>query len=110
MINDERRSRRSVSVRLPPFIVSLLLFVAGALGAGDSKDDAAASTSNNNNNNRSSVGVRLLFVCLALLAAVAFSIFLYKVWQKKKRADQHARLLKLFEDDDELEVELGIRD
>ncbi|KAF3957008.1 hypothetical protein CMV_017932 [Castanea mollissima] len=29
---------------------------------------------------------------------------------KKKRAEQHARLLKLFEDDDELEVELGIRD
>uniref|UniRef100_A0A7N0TBV0 Transmembrane protein n=1 Tax=Kalanchoe fedtschenkoi TaxID=63787 RepID=A0A7N0TBV0_KALFE len=102
LMNDE--CRRSVSVRFPTVIVSLLLFVSGSLGAGDSKDDSS------NSNNKSSVGVRLLLVCLALLAAVAFSVFLYKVWQKKKRADQHARLLKLFEDDDELEVELGIRD
>uniref|UniRef100_A0A7N2RDW3 Uncharacterized protein n=1 Tax=Quercus lobata TaxID=97700 RepID=A0A7N2RDW3_QUELO len=28
--------------------------------------------------------------------------------KKKKREKQHARLLKLFEDDDELEVEVGI--
>ncbi|URD83670.1 hypothetical protein MUK42_23225 [Musa troglodytarum] len=28
-----------------------------------------------------------------------------KMWQKKKREEQHARLLKLFEEDDELEVE-----
>jgi len=37
-------------------------------------------------------------------------MLLIKIWQKKKREEQHARLLKLFEDDDELEVELGIRD
>ncbi|KAL2939445.1 Aprataxin [Bienertia sinuspersici] len=33
-----------------------------------------------------------------------------KLWQKKKREEQYARLLKLFEEDDELEVELGLRD
>ncbi|KAH0731833.1 hypothetical protein KY289_003021 [Solanum tuberosum] len=31
-------------------------------------------------------------------------------WQKKKREEQYARLLKLFEEDDELELELGLRD
>ncbi|KAH0776427.1 hypothetical protein KY290_007838 [Solanum tuberosum] len=33
-----------------------------------------------------------------------------QIWQKKKREEQQARLLKLFEEDDDLEVELGIRD
>ncbi|KAJ9538165.1 hypothetical protein OSB04_030898 [Centaurea solstitialis] len=32
------------------------------------------------------------------------------LWQKKKRDEQYARLLKLFEQDDELELELGLRD
>ncbi|XP_074568477.1 uncharacterized protein LOC141825014 isoform X2 [Curcuma longa] len=30
--------------------------------------------------------------------------------KKRKREEQHARLLKLFEEDNELEVELGLRD
>lgn len=56
------------------------------------------------------VGIRIAIICLGLVAGAAFSVFLFKIWQKKKREEQHARLLKLFEDDDELEVELGIRD
>ncbi|KAL8511982.1 hypothetical protein ACS0TY_018444 [Phlomoides rotata] len=52
----------------------------------------------------------VLFVILGLLAIGAFSVFLYKLWQRKKREEQHTRLLKLFKEDDELEVELGIRD
>lgn len=47
---------------------------------------------------------------LGVAAVLGFCVFLFKIWQKKKREEQHARLLKLFEDDDELEVELGIRD
>lgn len=56
------------------------------------------------------IGIRIVIICLGLVAGAAFSVFLFKIWQKKKREEQHARLLKLFEDDDELEVELGIRD
>lgn len=37
-------------------------------------------------------------------------LFFFKIRQKKKREEQQARLLKLFEEDDDLEVELGIRD
>lgn len=40
---------------------------------------------------------------------ILFSFFLFKFWQKKWE-EQHARLLKLFEEDDELELELGLRD
>ncbi|KAG2710150.1 hypothetical protein I3843_04G011800 [Carya illinoinensis] len=57
-----------------------------------------------------SIGLKVALVCLGLVAVVGFSVLLFKIWQKKKREEQHARLLKLFEDDDELEVELGIRD
>lgn len=59
---------------------------------------------------RSSVGRNILIVLLGVVAVIVFGVFLFKLWQRKKREEQHARLLKLFEDDDELEVELGMRD
>ncbi|CAJ1963780.1 unnamed protein product [Sphenostylis stenocarpa] len=52
-------------------------------------------------------------IAIALIALVLFSLFsfgLFKLWRKKKREEQYARLLKLFEEDDELELELGLRD
>ncbi|KAI3464313.1 hypothetical protein Pfo_020976 [Paulownia fortunei] len=78
----------------------------------------SSSTSDSSNNNKaaskkssgSSTPLVILIICLGLLAVGAFSVFLFKLWQRKKREEQHARLLKLFEQDDELEVELGIRD
>ena len=56
------------------------------------------------------MGIKIIIVCLGVVTVIAFCVFLFKLWQKKKREEQHARLLKLFEDDDELEVELGMRD
>ncbi|VAH19334.1 unnamed protein product [Triticum turgidum subsp. durum] len=55
-------------------------------------------------------GQTVLFVLLGIGAAGLLSFFLFKYWQKKKREEQHARLLKLFEEDDDIEVELGLRD
>lgn len=55
-------------------------------------------------------GQTVLFVLLGIGGATAIGFFLFKYWQKKKREEQHARLLKLFEEDDELEVELGFRE
>uniref|UniRef100_M1CBL4 Uncharacterized protein n=1 Tax=Solanum tuberosum TaxID=4113 RepID=M1CBL4_SOLTU len=69
---------------------------------GTKVDTHAASSSN--------TGSTVLIVCLALVAVVLLSFFLFKFWQKKKREEQYARLLKLFEEDDELELELGLRD
>ncbi|QHN99943.1 uncharacterized protein DS421_13g402230 [Arachis hypogaea] len=57
---------------------------------------------------KSSMGIKIIIVCLSVVALLALSVFLFKLWQKKRREAQHARLLKLFEDDDELEVELDI--
>ncbi|KQK06201.1 uncharacterized protein LOC100828190 [Brachypodium distachyon] len=55
-------------------------------------------------------GQTVLLVLLGIGAAILVSFFLFKYWQKKKREEQHARLLKLFEEDDDIEVELGLRD
>lgn len=56
------------------------------------------------------MGLKIIIICLIVVTVVLFCVLLFKLWQKKKRAEQHARLLKLFEEDDELEVELGMRD
>ncbi|KAJ9552372.1 hypothetical protein OSB04_016417 [Centaurea solstitialis] len=69
----------------------------------DTKGDAPASPRRKN-------GPKLLLICIALAAVVGLSAFLFKLWQKKKREEQYARLLRLFEEDDELELELGLRD
>ncbi|XP_047315049.1 uncharacterized protein LOC124918998 [Impatiens glandulifera] len=58
----------------------------------------------------SSTGSKIAVICLVIIAAVSLSFFLFKLWQKKKREAQYARLLKLFEEDDELELELGLQD
>ena len=57
-----------------------------------------------------SSGHKALYIVLAVAAVVVLCFFLYKIWERKKREEQHARLLRLFEEDDELELELGLRD
>jgi flagellar basal body-associated protein FliL len=86
----------------------LLIFI---LGRGD---DSIASKNGTRteipSKSKSKTGQTVLFVLLGIGGAAAIGFFLFKYWQKKKREEQHARLLKLFEEDDELEVELGLRD
>lgn len=36
------------------------------------------------------------------------AVAVYKFWQKKKREHDQVRFLKLFEDGDDIEVELGL--
>eukprot|EP00252_Welwitschia_mirabilis_P026083 TRINITY_DN8375_c0_g1_i3.p1 TRINITY_DN8375_c0_g1~~TRINITY_DN8375_c0_g1_i3.p1 ORF type:complete len:100 (-),score=11.61 TRINITY_DN8375_c0_g1_i3:345-644(-) len=55
-------------------------------------------------------GLNILIICLAIIAIIGIATLLYKMWQKRKREEQYARLLKLFEEDDELEAEMGLRD
>eukprot|EP01018_Ginkgo_biloba_P019859 Gb_28339 [translate_table: standard] len=67
--------------------------------------NSAASAKRNFN---SRLGIVIL--CASFVVLVAIVIVLYKLWEKKKREEQQARFLKLFEEDDDLEVELGLRD
>ncbi|KAH7663833.1 Concanavalin A-like lectin/glucanase domain-containing protein [Dioscorea alata] len=89
---------------------SISLHAIGGLAdnPATSKDSPKADTSSKSSSG--SVGREVLIICLAVVVVVGLSILLFKLWQKKKREEQHARLLRLFEEDDELEVELGLRD
>lgn len=76
----------------------------------DSSSPKNGTKSDGHASPRSSTGYKVLIICLVTVAVVLLSVFLFKFWQKKKREEQYARLLKLFEEDDELELELGLRD
>ncbi|KAF4346688.1 hypothetical protein CsatB_008142 [Cannabis sativa] len=92
------------SMQISSLLSSLLLLCVSGLATAI---DPAISKSESKS---SSAGIKVLIILLGLVAVIGFCVLLFKLWQKKKREEQHARLLKLFEDDDELEVELGIRD
>ncbi|KAG0518127.1 hypothetical protein BDA96_09G148500 [Sorghum bicolor] len=95
-----------------PAPVALFLLAASgicaqftAVLAGDPNDDKKAEAQP-----KGHTGKTILFVLLGVGAVILLSFFIFKYWQKKKREEQHARLLKLFEEDDDIEVELGLRD
>ncbi|XP_004506418.1 uncharacterized protein [Cicer arietinum] len=103
-----RRSPRN------PFLLALislhLQFLSGLAENNPSDPKSENKDANDHASRGSSTGLKILIVFLGLVSVIAFCVFLFKLWQRKKREEQHARLLKLFEDDDELEVELGMRD
>ncbi|CAL2236008.1 hypothetical protein PRUPE_1G549500 [Prunus persica] len=90
----------------------LLFSIATLFDSGLANDPPSPKNGNKASSSSSSgsVALKAVIVLLGVAAVLGFCVFLFKIWQKKKREEQHARLLKLFEDDDELEVELGIRD
>lgn len=52
-----------------------------------------------------------LILTLSILVSVVFivgSVTAYKFWQKRKREKEQARFLKLFEEVDDIEDELGL--
>ncbi|KAK9929825.1 hypothetical protein M0R45_026903 [Rubus argutus] len=91
------------SLQFLPFLLLSIPLLSDSALANDPKNEKKASSGG-------SVALKVVIVLLGVAAVVGFAVFLFRIWQKKKREEQHARLLKLFEDDDELEVELGIRD
>ncbi|PKI42452.1 uncharacterized protein LOC116203591 [Punica granatum] len=102
------RRRRSLQLSFLFCCFSLCLLS----GLADDPSSSSKNTANaaTDKSSGASAGLKVLIVFMGLVAVVAFLVFLFRLWQKKKRQEQQARFLKLFEDDDELEVELGIRD
>ncbi|TKV96764.1 hypothetical protein SEVIR_9G450900v4 [Setaria viridis] len=58
--------------------------------------------------NKASVPVIIVVSVLASVLVIIALFGGYKYWQKKKRERDHARFLKLFEEGDDLEDELGL--
>ncbi|KAL1214248.1 hypothetical protein V5N11_034774 [Cardamine amara subsp. amara] len=101
-------SSSGLSWRCLLFFASIgLHFVLGL--TGDSKNTNTGVNAESHTSS-SKTGTKVILILVGFVSVVIFSFFLYKLWQKKKRDEQYARLLKLFEEDDELEVELGLRD
>ncbi|KVH88519.1 hypothetical protein Ccrd_026628 [Cynara cardunculus var. scolymus] len=88
----------------------LLSLISAQFFSGFSDDSNSKNgTKVDAHSSSSRTGSIILIICIALVAVVGLSFFLFRLWQKKKRDEQYARLLKLFEQDDELELELGLR-
>uniref|UniRef100_A0A1J3H2F0 Transmembrane protein n=1 Tax=Noccaea caerulescens TaxID=107243 RepID=A0A1J3H2F0_NOCCA len=97
----------STSSHLLLFASICLQVVLGVSGDSQSSSTGAKAESHTSS---SKTSTKVILILVGFGAVAGFSFFLYKLWQKKKRDEQYARLLKLFEEDDELEVELGLRD
>ncbi|KAL3614470.1 hypothetical protein CASFOL_028251 [Castilleja foliolosa] len=95
-----------IGFRLWAFFSSICLLCVSAY----SDDSSTPKNGTKSESHGVGKGSKIALICLALLAVCLLSFFLFRFWQKKKREEQYARLLKLFEEDDELEVELGLRD
>ncbi|CAM6104820.1 unnamed protein product [Calypogeia fissa] len=63
----------------------------------DEKDDQGA-------------GLAFLIIVLVFVVLFALGVVAYTKWRQKQRRDQQARFVKMFEDDDELDAELGLKE
>jgi hypothetical protein len=55
-------------------------------------------------------GLIVAIVLFVLLSLGAFAFVAYTQWRRKQREAQQARFIKLYEDDDFLDDELGLKD
>nr|GLL32643.1 uncharacterized protein LOC109172036 [Ipomoea trifida]GMD24572.1 transmembrane protein, putative [Ipomoea batatas] len=97
-------------VLMRPSILSVVfsVFLWFIPGLADVSAPANSGTESPNHSSKKSTALVVLGVCLGVLALVGGAVIVFKFWQRKRREEQHARLLKLFEEDDDLNVELGI--
>ena len=78
--------------------------------SGSSDDSPASKDATKTEAHARTTTSIIVIVLIVLVVFSLLSFLLFKLWRKKKREEQYARLLKLFEEDDELELELGLRD
>lgn len=55
-------------------------------------------------------GLTIAIVLFAILSLGGFAFVVYTRWRRKQRETQQARFIKLFQDDDFLDDELGLKD
>ncbi|VFQ69933.1 unnamed protein product [Cuscuta campestris] len=85
-----------------------LCFIPGLAGGG-SDLPSSGTVASNHSSKKSSTLIGLAVCLVGAIVLIGGAVLVFKIWQKKRREVQHARLLKLFEEeDDDLNEELGI--
>lgn len=70
--------------------------------------DPGSSSGEHQGNKRMHTAVVVLLSVLGSIILIVGAVCAYKYWQKRKRAQDQARFLKLFEEGDDIEDELGL--
>ncbi|CAN8254636.1 unnamed protein product [Cochlearia groenlandica] len=96
-------------VKEKEFSASFLCRGCSQVGAGSNKESVAEKEEEEERRGMRPAIV-VLIVLLVLCVAVVGLVVGYKYWRKKKRQQEQARFLKLFEDGDDNDDELGLDD
>lgn len=70
--------------------------------------DTISASDGNHKGKGMNVGVIVLLTVLVSTVLIAGAVGTYKYWQKRKREQDQARFLKLFDEGDDIEDELGL--
>lgn len=84
-------------------IIQYLTNCASCMFVGASRPSAS-----DNGMNRRHIAIVIVISALVLTVMIIAVVAMYKCWRKKKRQQDQARFLKLFEDGDDIEDELGL--
>lgn len=87
-----------------------ITFVCSHCHPSDAKPAVEPASSEQNDDTKKYSALAIVLVCFGMVTFIALLYVGYLRWQKKKREEQQARFMKLFEDDEDLEAELGLRD
>ncbi|KAL0360014.1 UNVERIFIED_CONTAM: hypothetical protein Sradi_3685900 [Sesamum radiatum] len=81
-------SLRFFSCLLSSFVLLLIPGLADNSSTPSSSDENKAASKKPS---RGSTGLKILIVCLGLIAVGAFSVFLFKLWQRRReKSNTHA--------------------
>lgn len=89
------------------YVFVVYVGMADESSASDYMNDEVSRVVANNKPNKRSIMVVSLAVLVGVVGAVVLCILVYKRRQRKKKEAQQARLMKLFEPDEQLDQELS---
>ncbi|XP_019444378.1 PREDICTED: uncharacterized protein LOC109348408 [Lupinus angustifolius] len=99
-----------VRVKEKEFNATFLCPECLSLAGGSTSTSGIGIATPDGKDNRKTVHIVIVVVLSVLVSAIVIvgAVRAFKYWQKKKREQDQARFLKLFEDGDDIEDELGL--
>ncbi|CAL0310439.1 unnamed protein product [Lupinus luteus] len=96
-----------VRVKEKQFNATFMCSECLSLAGGSTSTSGIGTAAHANNDHRKGVLIAVAVLLSVLVSAIVI-VGAFKYWQKKKREQDQARFLKLFEDEDDIEDELGL--